>query len=225
MRGWLVALLVLAAPGAARAWPADVYVDLKVGEERFEKVSALGFVHSQDPDVLAAEVLPSGELFLHGKAKGRALLLLYSEGRFAVWRVRVGTPRVEAGEALTAAKKACGPGLKVGEGALSGTVPNDACRVSLRTALEADGFKAGDLELVFELEAFQAQLRDIRKGLDARGLQKVAARYQGAGLLLEGEVTREERQKALWTVFERSLGRVPLEDRLQMKEAKEEDAP
>jgi hypothetical protein len=217
-------VLALCAPGGASAWPVDLYVDLRPGEERFEKLSALQWVDVDGQGVLTAEVLPSGELFLSGKEKGRTRVLLYAEGRFAVWRVRVGTPPSEGKDALAKAKAAC-PGLKHAPNALISPVETDRCRLALRALLEHDDLRAGDLELVFNLETFQAQLRDIQAGLDKAGLKAVRAHYQGAGLRVEGKVTRAERARALWIVFQRSVGRVPLEDRLELTDDEAEATP
>ncbi len=229
-RRWALAAAVL-APVAAHAWPVDVFADLRVGEERFERLAAVSWVEVEDPTVLEAEVLPSGELLLTGKGKGRTLMLLFAEGKFAVWRARVGTPPVEAdAELLAKAKKACGPGFRVKDGALVTAVPDDACRRQLRTLFETDSFRARDLELVFELPAFQAQLSDMAEGMKAAGVTGVSARYHGAGLVLEGTVTAAEKRKVLWAVFRRSVGRVPLQDKLEVSKqvqdnVKEENKP
>ncbi len=230
LRALLAIAIVLVSTGA-HAWPADVYADLRAGEERFEKLAAVEWVEVEDPTVLDAEVLPSGELLLTGKAKGRTLLLLYAEGKFAVWRVRVGTPPVEVGpdgEPLQKAKKLCGAGFKVnaarggGEAELVTAVPNDACRLALRALFETDAFRARDLELVFDVPAFQAQLADVAEGIRAAGVKGVTARYHGAGLVLEGKVTAAEKRKVLWAVFKRSVGRVPLGDKLEVTDQQQD---
>jgi hypothetical protein len=218
-----VALAVLLAGGAAPAWPADVYLDLTVGNVAFKRLAAVSFVEVEDASIAEAEVMPSGELMLTGKAEGRTLLLLYAEGKFAVWRLRVAKagerPSVRhADEASRAAVAVKCPGAKPGQ-QLIATVKDEACRTALRTLLESDTWSARDLELTFELGALQAQLADIEAGLRKEGLGKLEARYVGAGVVMTGEVSAEEHRRALWVLFQRSVGRVPLEDRVQVKEA------
>lgn len=214
--GVLITLGASLWPAGAQAWPVDVYTDVRVGEERFERLAAVQWAEVEDPTIAEAEVLPSGELLITGKAKGRTLLLLYAEGKFAVWRVRVGTPPTEGEALLAAARRACGPAMKIDGTELTAPVATEGCRLALRTALEADTFRGRDLELVFDMETFQSQLKDIQQGLAEAGVKGVTARYHGAGLVLEGKVTRAERRKALWAVFKRSVGRVPLQDRLEL---------
>ena len=109
-------------PRARRAWPVDLVVPLEAGKERFHKLSAVDWVEVEDPSIATAEVLEgSNELLLTGVKPGRTLLLLYAEGKFAVWRLVVGAPGrppepEPAAEPLAAARKAC-PGLKATEGA------------------------------------------------------------------------------------------------------------
>ena len=50
-------------------------------------------------------------------------------------------------------------------------------------------------------------------GLKELGLE---ARYSGAGLVLQGKATPEDHRRALWELFRQSVGRVPLEDRVQL---------
>src|SRR4051812_42481914 len=78
----LCACLMWAAP--AHAWPVDVLVDLSAGSDEIRKLSAVSWAQSDDEAIAVAEVLPTGELLLTGKSPGRALVLLYAEGKFAV---------------------------------------------------------------------------------------------------------------------------------------------
>lgn len=215
----------LMLPSAASAWPVDVELDVQVGADRFEKLTAVGWAEVEDPAVVQVEVLPAGELLVTGKAPGQTLVLLYAEGRFAVWRVRVrakGEPpsrTVGAREQLSAARQAC-PGIKVTEpgtdtpSTLQVRVNDARCRKALAALFESGGFRAGDLELVFDVPMLQAQLADIQGALKRAGLD-VEVRYSGAGLVLEGKVTPAQHRKALWLVFKNSIGRVPLDDRTQ----------
>nr|WP_323383127.1 pilus assembly protein N-terminal domain-containing protein [Myxococcus dinghuensis] len=219
------ALLAFLVPSLAGAWPVDVAVSLESGKERFQKLSALDWVEVEDPAVVTAEVLSgSNELLLTGQKEGRTLLLLYAEGRFAVWRLTVGNPPAEdVAPRLAAARKAC-PDLKATQGAersLTATVKDAPCRAALLEVLRTDAFTARDLELTFELPALQDQLRSMGEALQPLGLE---ARYSGAGLVMSGTTDREGWRKALWELFRRSTGRVPLEDRVEVKEAPEPPA-
>jgi hypothetical protein len=206
--------LALLAAGGAHAWPADLYVDLEAGAEKFHRLAAVGWVEVEDPSVATAEIMESGELLLTGKVPGRTLLLLYAEGKIAVWRLRVAVkgarPRAEPeGAALAAARAAC-PGLKVDGPSLSVVVKDDRCRVALLALFKTDAFSARDLELTFEVPPLQAQLSAIQAGLG------VDARYVGAGLVLSGKLPQGDHRRALWSVFQRSVGRVALEDRVEI---------
>ncbi len=211
--------MVALCAGAAHAWPADVYVDLEPGREVFRRLAAVEWVEVEDPSVATAELLSSGELLFSGHKPGRTLVLLYAEGKFAVWRLRVG-PK---GENVTPAKvdpasmvKAC-PGAKVGE-KLVVSVRDERCRAALIRYLEGDAFSARDLELTFELQALQAQLAAMQKRLEEAGLGAVRLRYLGAGLNVDGELTRKEHRSVLWNLFRESAGRVPLDDESRLRE-------
>jgi hypothetical protein len=219
-------LIALALAGPALAWPVDVVVDLEAGSERFQKLSAIGWAQAEDPKVATAEVLESGELLLSGVSPGRTLVLLYAEGKFAVWRLRVAAKggkvkAVEGTEALAAAKKAC-PGLVANPGAeeaaLVGTIKDEKCRQALLALFQTDAYLARELELTFDLQALQAQLIALQAAFKAAGLPKLDARYHGAGLVLDGHVTEAQHRTALWEVFRRSAARAPLEDRLDVEE-------
>jgi hypothetical protein len=215
----LGALLAFLVPALAWAWPVDLAVPLEPGKERFHKLAAVDWVEVEDASVATAEVLPgSNELLLTGQKEGRTLLLLYAEGRMAVWRLTVGAPPAEAAAPrLEAARKAC-PDLKATEGAersLTATVKDSACRAALMELLRAtDLYEARQLELTFDMPALQEQLASLNAGLKPLELE---ARYSGAGVVLSGQASRETHRRALWELFRRSLGRVPLEDRVEVK--------
>ncbi|NOK20908.1 hypothetical protein [Corallococcus carmarthensis] len=208
---------MLAAPSAALAWPVDQALTLEPGKERFQKLAAVDWAESDAPSVVTAEALSqSGELLLTPHGAGIARVLLYAEGRFAVWRVMVGPIELQNTTAeLAAAKKAC-PDLKATEGAersLTATVNDNACRLALRTFLKTHAFLAPELELTFAVPQIQAQLEDFMAGMPP-GL---TVRYSGAGLVLSGKTDREGHRKALWELFNRAVGRVPLEDRTEVE--------
>ena len=228
-KGLLLALLAVLLPRAAAAWPVDVSEDLRPGEERFRRLSALEWVEVEDPSIATAEVMESGELLLTAKAPGRTLLLLYAEGRVAAWRIRVGgaPPKPDVLEAAVAAtKKAC-PGLKAELDSvpeLTATVGDDRCRLALLKLLEQDGFFAKNLSLTFEVPALQAQLSSIQAGIAAVTKEKVDAHYLGAGLVLRGELSAREHRKVLWEVFKRSVGRPAVNDEIEIRPAAGSDA-
>jgi hypothetical protein len=215
----LACLGVLLLPARARAWPVDLVMPLEAGKERFHKLSAVDWVEVEDAGVATAEVLPgTNELLLTGVRPGRTLLLLYAEGKLAVWRLVVGepgrTPATEPTEPLlAAARKAC-PGLKATEGSereLVATVKDSRCREALLVLLRTEAYLARELELTFELPVLQEQLAALGPALKELGL---SARYRGAGLVLEGTAAPEAHRRALWALFRHSLGRVALEDRV-----------
>lgn len=210
-------LLALLAPGRALSWPVELVVPVEPGKERFQKLTAVDWVEVEDPSVASAEVLAgSNELLLTGQKPGRTLLLLYAEGRFAVWRLTVGPqPAEDVAGKREAARKAC-PDLKVVEAperSLTATVKDAACRTALLELLRTDAYVARELELTFELPVLQAQLADLVSVLPA-GME---ARYSGAGVVLSGKATREAHHRVLWEFFRRAVGRVPLEDRVEVE--------
>ena len=219
------ALLALLVPALAGAWPVDLAVSLEPGKEKFQRLATVDWVEVEDASVATAEVLPgSNELLLTGHSPGRTLLLLYAEGRFAVWRLTVGAlPPEDPAPLLAAARKAC-PDLKATEGperALSATVKDAKCRAALLELLRTDAYVARELELTFDVPVLQEQLTSVAAALQPLGLE---ARYSGAGLVLSGPATPQAHRRALWELFRRSVGRVPLEDRVEVQ-APEAPAP
>ncbi|HVG60771.1 MAG TPA: pilus assembly protein N-terminal domain-containing protein [Hyalangium sp.] len=219
----LAALLLL--PSHAYAWPVDLVFSLESGTDRFHKLSAVEWVEVEDPSVATVEVLSgSNELLVTGKRPGRTLLLLYAEGKFAVWRLAVTAPGSgatpeAAPELLAAASKVC-PGLQVNEGSersLVMTVKDSACRKALLALFQTDAWLARELEITFELPALQEQLSVLTPILKELGLE---ARYSGAGIVLQGTATPEAHRRALWALFRQSVGRVPLDDRVTIETPK-----
>lgn len=196
------------------AWPGDMVHDVEPGKEKFVKLGVVEWAVSEDPAIATAEVMESGELLLSGLKVGRTLVLLYAEGKFAVWRVRVGgSPLLPP---VDAAKKAC-PDLKLTpteDPKLTATVQNDACWKALHTLFQGDAFASRELELTFDGKVLQTQLKDLQGKLE----KKLSSRYVGAGLVLEGRQTRAEHIKTLWTLFKNSVGRVALEDRIELED-------
>ncbi|WP_245767937.1 pilus assembly protein N-terminal domain-containing protein [Stigmatella erecta] len=182
----------------------------------------MDWVEVEDPSIATAEVLAgSNELLLTGKRPGRTLLLLYAEGKFAVWQLSVSEPgaRPAAGatspELLATARKAC-PGLEAKEAPerfFTVTVKDAACRTALLPLFQSEAWLARELELTFELPVLQAQLAAMGPRLKELGLE---ARYSGAGLVLQGTASPGVHRRALWELFRQSVGRVALEDRVKV---------
>jgi hypothetical protein len=222
--------VALVASPIVSAWPVDQTVALGVDAPLIRPLAALEFVESKDPAIATAEVLPAGELLLQGLKPGSTLLLLYAEGKMAVWRLDVG-PAPSAGKSpvnAPATEKPC-KGVKIEgpaqERSVSGTVGDETCRQALLERFKSPDLLASRVELTFELSALQAQLQALHRRLAARGLEKkVRARYLGAGLLLEGDLTAAEHRQVLWEVFHESVGRTVLDDRLQLPPVHSETA-
>jgi len=215
--GLAVVVTLLAFP--AGAWPVDWVHQLEAGKEKFLRLPQVDWLEVEDPKVATVEWLTgSQELLLTGLKPGRTLVLLGAEGRVAVWRVRVGAePRVEPAT-FVAAEKAC-PGLHASpleEVKLEVRIKDDTCRRALGALLETDAYEARHLALTFEGPVLQAQLQRLTEGLKGLSRVPVRARYVGAGLVLEGVVSPQEHRQVLWETFRRTLGRLVLDDRLEV---------
>jgi hypothetical protein len=203
-------IALLCAP-ASFAWPVDDYVDVAVGAEKFRAVEQLEWVDVEDPSVVSAEALPSGEVLITGRGPGRTLILAYGEGRLTVFRARVGDKALKLD--AEPAKKAC-PGLSVSSSAVTAKVGSERCWQALLSVAQGDGPDARSWDLSFEVPALQAQLKAIDAAVSSATSSKVTAAYLGATLKLKGEVTSAEQKKILWAAFKNSLGRIALENQL-----------
>ena len=128
MKAALFASLLVAS--AAGAWPVDNIIDVEPGGEKFQRLGAVDWFEVENPAIAQVEWLDSGELLVTGKAKGRT---------------RVGEK--PAAPSADAAKRAC-PGLEVGA-SITGSVKTEGCRKALLALLEADNWRAQDLDLTF----------------------------------------------------------------------------
>lgn len=218
------ALLGSLFPGLARAWPVNGAVDLVAGSEVFVRQRAQA-VQVDDPEVLAAELLPSGELLLTPKKLGRALLFLLSESGIDAVRVRVrevggkisAAPLDEA--ALAAARKEC-PGLKLDQSSrgpeLEASIATGSCRRAMLKVLQADDWAADRLDLTFHAEALQEQLAAMREALSRRGLgQGLELGYVGATLRLQGRLDPRRRAEVLGALFDACVGRLNFDDQTE----------
>jgi hypothetical protein len=224
----LLAVLVLAVPGLCAAWPVDWAHDVEAGREKFVRLPRLDWFEVDDPKVLQVEWLAdSGELLLTGLKPGRAVVLLGAEGKVAAWRVRVGTRPVTDEGAWKAAQKACPDftSTPLEDVKLAVTVKDEACRQALTGLFRTDAFEARHLELTFEVPVLQAQLRGLEEALRQAVGRRASARYVGAGLVLEGTLSRAEHRRVLWLVLERTLGRFALDDRIEEQAPPDAGAP
>lgn len=225
--GRLLAVWVLVLPAWAAAWPVDWAHDVEPGKEKFVRLPRLDWFEVEDPKLVQVEWLAeSGELLLTGLKPGRTVVLLGADGKVAAWRVRVGTKPVTDGAAYTAAQKAC-PGFTptpLEDVKLTVTAHDEACRKALTALFQTDAFEARHLELTFASPVLQSQLKGVEEALREIAGRRATARYVGAGLVLEGQVSREEHRKILWAILKRTLGRFALDDRLEEPPAADADA-
>lgn len=208
----LVATLSAAAP--AMAWPVNAHFDLKVGEEKFQKITSDAWVEVETPSVATVEMFETAEVMITGKSAGSTLVLVHAEDKVMVWRVVVnGNPSAE--DLVAPARKACRE-VKVEGGELITTIRDEACRQALLKLFqsERDPYLAKDLDLTFELGALQSQLKVIEAAL-AKVAPEVKAVYVGAGLRLSGRATFAQHRRVFWEVFKASVGRLALEDRIE----------
>ena len=235
----------LLTASTALAWPVDVRQALPVGAQREIPLSALSWAETDHPERLGvvteiAErevpelefkggVLPQhrpqagATLSLIARNAGDAMVLLYAEGNFAVWRVSAGgtsQPPPPEPALVEAARAAC-PGLTLGEGerghlTLEAQVNSAACSEALRPLLEEPAFVARDVKLSFDGEALQRQLSTLQAAY-AEARLPVKARYVGAGLVLSGTVTPVQHRRVLWLTFQHALGKVALTDHLEVR--------
>src|SRR5688572_12035060 len=120
---------------AALAWPVDAELDLALEADVIRPMAGLEWAESDDASVVAVEVLPTQELLFSPRGAGRALVLVYGEGKIAAWRVRVASPKGKPAlrnlADLKPVQRACPKLTLTGKGpdaALEAEVPDDACR-------------------------------------------------------------------------------------------------
>jgi|CXWL01.1.fsa_nt_gi hypothetical protein len=195
--------------------------DVEAGTPVLIPLGGLEWFDVEDASVLKVERMPAGELMLMGTKPGRSLVLLYGDGKMAVWLVRVGGKPVADAAAVEAAKKAC-PGLKLAaddDPQLLARINDEKCRLVLLALLKNDGFVSGKLELIFELGALQAQLKALSGAFAVASKEVVTARYVGAGMELSGKLTTLDHRRVLWALFRHSVGRVALTDKVELLDA------
>lgn len=212
---------VVLSASAAMAWPVDWIHDVAPGKEKFIKLPRVDWVEVDDPKVVSVEWMEeSNELIVTGLKAGRATVLLGADGKVAAWRVRVGGAPVLEPTALPAVQKVCGDVrvTPLEDVKLTAVVTDEACHKAMMTLFQTDAFEARHLDLTLDSKVLQVQLKSVQDGLALVAKGKVKARYVGAGLILEGNVTVAEHRKVLWEVLKRTLGRFALDDQMVLPE-------
>lgn len=217
----VAAPVAVVVPAPAFAWPVDVVRTLTTDREQFQRLAALAWSEVADPSIATAEFVPeTGELILTGKKPGSTLLLLYAEGRFAVWRLEVtgrSKPPPNDAAARAVLAKACGK-LPDGPG-LALTIRDERCRKAALDFFKTDAVLASELEVTFDVAALQAQLAAIQSAIAKVTPKPVTARYVGAGLELRGTLTAAEHRKVLWAIFENTAGRPAIDDGIEIEDS------
>ena len=214
---WLLLLAALWSP-VAFAWPVDWVHDVEVNREKFLRLPPVDLIDVEDPSIAEVKYLDdTNELLMVGLKVGRTQVLLRSNGRIAVWRIRVGQKPVTDAKLWAAAEKAC-PDFHptpLEDTKLTVTVQNDACRKALLALFQTDAFEARFIELTFDGAVLQLQLKALQDELKKRFAGKVSSRYVGAGLVLEGTVSAREHRQVLWAVLKINLGRYAVSDEIE----------
>lgn len=215
----LLAAAALFTSTVALAWPVEKVIELEAGKDTIVRIGNAEWFDLDDPKVATAEALDSGdEMLLTGKAPGRALLMVYAEGKPIVYSLRVGKADAKAAQAaLQPALKAC-PKLAYKPAEyekLTGDVPDVKCRAALLEALKSDPVEAKEVALVFDATVLAAQLTEIKTALTA-AKNPLAVHYEGATLVLEGKGELPQLKRALWESFKHSACRIALDNRAEV---------
>jgi hypothetical protein len=204
---------------AALAWPVEKVIELEPGKDTIVKIGNAEWFEIDEPKIATGESLDSGdEMLLTGKAPGRALLMVYAEGKPIVYALHVGKSDAKAAQsALQSALKAC-PKLayKATEyEKLVGDVPDVKCRTALLDALKTDVVEAKETALVFDPTVLAAQLSEIKAAI-AAAKNPLALHYEGATLVVEGKAELAQLKRALWEAFKHSACRIALDNRAEL---------
>ena len=176
----------------ALALPPDARLELTGKAPRIEKIDD-GFtaVEVDDPKVVRAELLPSGELLLEPLAAGEAHVFLFARRLVRVVEVAVGRPL--AAPAPPPAGLCALPSVTAQCYA--------AWRERLRRLPASEAPK-----LSYELEGLQAEAREAGLLLSAAGLGKLEFARSPFGVKLRGVKDDAERRTALRVVWSAVLG-------------------
>ncbi len=221
----LLCALLTASP--AFAWPVDRIIDLGPSKSEVLELTGVEWWDVEDPAVVSVTFAEGTGLTLAPRAAGRTHVLLYSQGRFAVYRVRVSSPARTDAALRGAAQAACGKFEWKPNDETRATlqVASEACRRALGPWLETDDVVASQLDITFELVALQAQLGAVEGALKAAKVKAEPLKYLGAGLVLAGRLRADEHRAALWAIFRSSVGRVALDDQVEVAPGPDAGSP
>ena len=213
-----LAISLLLAPLVAHASPPHAVVEVHPGDVTFQKLFEVRALASADPSIATAEVMPSGELLITGKKAGTTDIVAIAGGKLVGIRVHVrplGTPLPGDGASqLSAMEKACPVHKLVGDGADQelGVTPNPpACRTALVALFATDRFLVKQISVDFDTASIQAQLVELEQALAASKLP-VTVSYQGATLVVKGELAPLQAGQLAVVLYTHAVGGVPLDD-------------
>ena len=195
-------LLVLAAAGAAQGAPPDGRLALTGKRPRIEKIDT-GFsaVEADPPELLRAELLPTGELLLEPKAAGVARVFLYATRLVRVLEVALDMPLPPPPTEPPPA--AC---TDQGEARVASAACYDYWRARLAHLPAAD---APPISL--EGDGLMAELKAAQAALAAAGL-KLRVALSPFGLRVQGAKDEAEKHRALRLIWPFILGPLRLDE-------------
>ena len=197
----LVAAL-LGFAGSATALPPDARLSLSAKKPSIQKADT-GFssVESDGPDVVRAELLPTGELLLEPLGPGVARVFLFAPRLVRVIEVAVDVPLPAAPEASL--PPACGT-------AHEAKITTAACYAAWRARLSVT-LSSDAPSLSFEDQGLHAQLQAVQAELVKVGLPAVQVAVTPFGVRIKGAKDDAERRRALKAAWGALLGPLRLE--------------
>jgi len=197
----LVAALLLLAP-AVRAVPPDARLSLQGKKPSIQKADT-GFtgVDSDAPEIVRAELLPTGELLLEPQGPGLARVFLFAPRLVRVLEIAVDVALPSAIEA--ALPLGCGS-------ATEAKIASAACYTAWRARLSAT-LSADAPAVSFEDQGLHAQLAAAQVELVKAGLPTVQIAVTPFGIRIKGAKDESERRRALRAAWSALLGPLRLE--------------
>ena len=194
--------VALLSAQAARAIPPDARLGLTSKKPHIEKADK-GFlaVEVDEPGVLRAELLPSGELLLEPLGTGVARVFLFAPRIVRVVEVAVSVPLQPPDE--TPVSPACGTPT---EARIVSAACYQAWRSRLSRTLSADA-----PSLAFEDAGLFAQLKAAQAELERAGLPALKLALTPFGVRIKGAKDEAERRRALRAIWSTLLGPLRLE--------------
>ena len=197
----LVAVL-LGFAASAQALPPDARLSLQANKPSIQKADS-GFVavESSDPEIVRAELLPTGELLLEPLQPGVARVFLFAARLVRVIEVAVDVPLPAASEAQV--PPLCGS-------ATEARIASPACYAAWRAKLSAT-LSADAPAVSFEDAGLHAQLEAAQAELVKVGLPAVQLAVTPFGVRIKGAKDEAERRRALKAAWGALLGPLRLE--------------